>query len=223
MKILPNNIAVIEGDTHLSKWIEETGRLDHDAYLLPQILPFIKEGDTVIDGGACIGDHTIAYLRYVGPTGNVVAFEPNPQAYECLLHNCPDAICMPYGLTDEACEFVSIHQQSNVGATYCSSVEDGIGAVKCTSIDFYNPPSLHFLKLDIEGFELKALRGAQETIRKNRPVMLLEINSGALARNGHTPQMIYDFLLDMRYRFRTIPENCKLYSDPQFDLLCEPI
>jgi hypothetical protein len=35
MKILPNGIAVIEGDTHISKWVEQSGSLDHDQNTLP--------------------------------------------------------------------------------------------------------------------------------------------------------------------------------------------
>lgn len=51
MKILDNNIAVLEGDTHISKWVQETRRLDHDEYSLSLILPHLDPGDWVVDGG----------------------------------------------------------------------------------------------------------------------------------------------------------------------------
>ena len=54
MKILPNGIAVIEGDSHISMWVEQSGRLDHDTYALPIILDHIPEGGIVVDGGAFI-------------------------------------------------------------------------------------------------------------------------------------------------------------------------
>ncbi len=60
MKII-NNIAVIEGDEYLSKWVIDSGRLDHDQNSLPIILAYIKEGYTVIDAGANIGSHALAY------------------------------------------------------------------------------------------------------------------------------------------------------------------
>jgi len=66
VKILDNGIAVIEGDTHISSWVESTGRFDHDQNALPIILEHIKEGDWVVDGGAFIGDHTKAYKDKVG-------------------------------------------------------------------------------------------------------------------------------------------------------------
>lgn len=52
---------IIDGDTHISKWVEETGRLGHDQDLLPRILKLIRPGDVVVDVGAFIGDHTFDY------------------------------------------------------------------------------------------------------------------------------------------------------------------
>ena len=71
MKITKEGIAILENDTHISKWVEESGKLDHDQNDIPLILKYINEGDTVVDCGAFIGDHTIAYLnrRSVNPEG----------------------------------------------------------------------------------------------------------------------------------------------------------
>ena len=79
-------IHVLEGD-QISGWVEETGHLDHDQNFLPKILEHIKAGDTVVDAGAFIGDHTIAYATRAGRRGKVLAFEPNEKAAECLRHN----------------------------------------------------------------------------------------------------------------------------------------
>ncbi len=81
------SIAVIEFDSHISSWVEEAGRLCHDSMVHESILPLIKEGDWVVDAGAYIGDHTIAYAEKVGSRGRVIAFEINPPALECLKHN----------------------------------------------------------------------------------------------------------------------------------------
>ena len=51
-------IWVIEGDTHRTKWVQERGSLYVDE-LIGKISKHIKDGDTVIDVGANIGDHTI--------------------------------------------------------------------------------------------------------------------------------------------------------------------
>ena len=123
MKILPNNIAVLENDSHISRWVEETGKLDHDEYSLPIILKHIKEGDYVVDAGAFIGDHTVAYVKAVGSTGRVYAFEPNLSAYECLVYNCPSAITIKAGLSNKpSSQFLSVAE--NAGASRISACGD---------------------------------------------------------------------------------------------------
>lgn len=56
---------VLADDTHLSKWVEEHGRLDHDE-AIASIVEHIPQGGVVVDAGASLGDHTIAYARKVG-------------------------------------------------------------------------------------------------------------------------------------------------------------
>lgn len=220
MKILPNGIAVIEGDTHISKWVEKAGRLDHDQNMLPLLREYIPKGGTVIDVGAFIGDHTVFYAECVGPRGNVIAFEPNPPAFDCLVHNTaryPHVKCLNHAASNELGHVV-IQDEFNSGASYAVP---GDGPISCILID--NPGLLRcdFIKFDCEGFEVRALKGAFATIRKHRPTMLIEVNAGALERQGCTPQDIFSILAHLNYRWRNIYPNqpCK---GPQYDILCEP-
>jgi FkbM family methyltransferase len=213
MKILPNGIAVIEGDSHISGWVESSGRLDHDQYALPIILEHIKLGDFVVDGGAFIGDHTKAYLDRVGDAGTVMAFEPNPEAYECLAHNCPKASCYQFGLSDHSGS-AGIEQNPNKGA---SRLIKG-GSVKLITLDSFRLPRLDFLKLDVEGWELKALHGAEGSIDTHRPVMWIEINKGTLAHQNAEPKDVIKFALDYNYDVIPYPEQ----NAEQYDILCVP-
>lgn len=214
MKILPSGIAVLEEDTHISKWVEESGRLDHDEYALPIILEFIKEGDHVVDAGAFIGDHTIAYLKAVGESGKVVAIEPNPQAYECLCHNCQDALCLNLAIGDKE-ESLDFSISSNVGASHLSSENGSVIVVTLDSLLF---PKLDFLKIDVEGFELKALQGAKKTIAHYLPTMWIEINSTALSRQGCRPADVIRWVIDMGYEVEPFPDE----GGDQYDILCLP-
>src|SRR5271166_2365399 len=49
---------------------------------------FIKEGDTVLDIGACFGTHSLAFSDLVGRTGRVIAFEASPANFGLLERNC---------------------------------------------------------------------------------------------------------------------------------------
>ena len=59
MKITKEGWAIIDGDTHISKWVEETGRLDHDISAIPIILSHIPKDGIVFDVGANIGTPAI--------------------------------------------------------------------------------------------------------------------------------------------------------------------
>jgi len=214
MKILPSGIAVIEGDTHISKWVEESGRLDHDQYALPIILGHINEGDHVVDSGAFIGDHTAAYLKAVGAEGKVIAIEPNPQAHECLVHNCPDAISLNIALGDKE-ESIQFNQSSNAGASHLSQES---GSIKVVTLDSLNLPRLDFLKLDVEGYELKALYGAKSTILCHMPILWVEINSWALSRQGCRPADVLRWVIDAGYDVEPFPDE----GGNQYDILCLP-
>lgn len=226
MKLLSNNIAVLEHDSHISKWVEETGKLAHDSWLLPQLDPYLLEGNVAVDGGANIGDHTGYYLSKVGRHGMVMAFEPNPEAYECLVHNCPYAVNLKYGLSD-ASGIRQLEVLDNVGASYIRplgpagvldlSATSSKNQINLRTLDSFKLDQLNFLKLDIEGWEGKAIIGAQQTISRFKPVMLIEVNRGALARAGCSEQQLLDLLDNFGYKCRPLQE-----VGPQYDVLCTP-
>jgi len=214
VKILPNGIAVIEGDTHISKWVEESGRLDHDQYALPIILEHIEEGHLVVDAGAFIGDHTRSYLDKVGAGGIVMAFEPNPEAFECLVYNCPEADTIPFGLSDASTP-ARLGKRANAGA---SMIGDEGEFIQLDRLDNYGLKQLDFLKLDVEGYEMNALEGARNTIAHFRPKMWIEINEYALNQQDCSPREIYRFLEGFNYEIIPYPED----NIPQYDILCIP-
>jgi FkbM family methyltransferase len=199
-----NGHWVIDKDTHVGQWVESSGRLDHDTWLLSILFRYVRPGDTVLDVGANIGDHTIAYLDWVTPTGEVRAFEPNPEAYECLIRNCPGAIAYNVGLSDCRDER-SLTVDQNAGASHLGT-GDGI-VCKVQALDdygwaFYEP--VDFIKVDIEGYEVNFLKGARKTILKWHPIMCMEVNMGALLRAGSSEQELLATVESLGYNWSII-------------------
>ena len=95
---LPNGQWVLEHDSHLSRWAEEHGTIVTDPSLFRFLDPYLKNVEVVWDLGGCIGDHSRHYAD-LGKT--VIAFEPNPVAFTCLEHNCPEVICLPYAASEK--------------------------------------------------------------------------------------------------------------------------
>lgn len=231
MKITPNGIAVLENDTHISRWVEEHGRLDFDRWMLDIVEAYINEGAWVVDAGAYIGDHTLAYARRAGQTGNVIAFEPNPAAFECLEYNMEKLEARENiivdtqncGLSDEAGN-IPLILSDNVGASYLEAESETKEGAKLIALDDLYLPQLNFLKMDIEGFERKALAGGRKTIVKHKPIIFLEINKAALARNGSSFADIRAYLGTLGYhRDRIVQPYVKTPDEElQFDCLFVP-
>jgi len=212
-------IATIKGDTHIGKWAIEAGRLDHDQNMLPLIRPYIPERGTVLDIGAYIGDHTVFYAACTGDRGNVFAFEPNPDAFECLRFNTEDLACVSaYNVgASDGTHTIGIAPSKNGGASH--AVPDG--EVPCIAIDELHIDSCDFIKLDCEGMEPRAMAGMAKTVARCQPIMLIEVNETALLRQGFSPEHIFRHLREWGYSCRNIYAEQPMAGD-QFDILCRP-
>lgn len=214
---LPNGQWVVAGDTHLGAWAKEHGNIVTDPYLFRFLKPHLAHVKVVWDIGANIGDHTRKYLDW-GMT--VVAVEPNPAAFRCLVHNCPDALAFNIAASDTEAE-MRFATSSNVGASRIDP-EGGITVPARPMDDLSDKvPVPDFVKIDVEGWEVHALTGMLETLRKRKPILYVEVNRGALAANGKTLEDIMNLLLGLGYTdFNPYPLGVR-WTDPQFDILAK--
>lgn len=220
--IIHNGIAILEHDTHLSKWVVEKKRLDFDQNVLPFVLPYVKEGNTVLDAGANIGCYSYAFLTKIGSKGKLYAFEPSNESYECLSYNLgkhPNVVLSESALGLHSGHCRVVRENNNVGMSFCEEVNSS-DAVKVTTIDSLNLDALDFLKIDVEGDELNVLIGGYNTIKKFKPVMFIEINEHTLRRKGLTKLDIFNWLNKNGYAFKNVYPNQGL-NDEQFDIIAE--
>jgi FkbM family methyltransferase len=134
-------------------------------------------GDAVIDGGGCWGDTALFFADCVGENGAVHSFEFHADNISIFEKNLslnpvlkPRVKIVPFALWRTTGERLNITGAGAVAALDGSLAESDGAQTK--SIDDYIRQvgaSVNFLKLDIEGAELNALRGAEQTIRAFRP------------------------------------------------------
>jgi FkbM family methyltransferase len=222
MKITKHGIAILENDHCICKWVEESGRLDHDQNMLPLVLKHINAGDVVIDAGGFVGDHTIAYAQKVGTSGHVHAFEPSADSFECLVYNLYNYLSVNTsvynkGLGSEPKKVDMIMVEGNEGMNYMASGD----SVEIVTLDGMSLDRVNFIKIDVEGYELEILKGAIETIKKHKPKMLIEINQMALERMNLKREDIFQFLDEHGYTYANIYPNQSL-TEYQLDILCLP-
>jgi FkbM family methyltransferase len=146
----------------------------------------IVPGSVVIEVGAHIGTHTVRMGQLAGPWGRVYAFEPQRKIYRELHHNLAlngvtNVVALRMAIGSGETRIIEMNPASpgNEGGT---GVGAGGDAAELRSLDSFGFERLSLLKIDVETYENEVLDGALDTIRRNRPVMLIEI------MGGHDPE-----------------------------------
>jgi hypothetical protein len=62
----------------------------------------------------------------------------------------------------------------NMGHTHIDPASLGAGSVQIKTLDSYNFPAVDYIKMDCEGFEYKVILGAEQTIRRCKPILVVE-------------------------------------------------
>ena len=143
---------------------------------------FVKPGQLVLEIGANIGAHTVWLAQAVGPTGTVMAFEPQRIVYQTLCANLAlnsitnvHCYCAAVGKTPgrivvPALDYSRAH---NFGGVALGRSQDG-EMVPVLTIDGLQLPRCHFLKIDVEGMEQQVLEGAVQIIASLAPILYVE-------------------------------------------------
>ena len=133
--------------------------IDKDYALVDDFLP--KMGNIILDLGAGIGDYTLLSSLRVGRKGKVVSIEADARTYKILLKNVKEN-----GLKNVIA--LNIFISSETGQNLDSIVKKlGLRRVD-------------LIKMDIEGEEYNAIKGAVETIMRFKPKIIVEIHSKKL-------------------------------------------
>lgn len=216
IEALPNGEWIVSHDTHFAVWSRAKGTIITDPCLFQWLKPHLEGVKVVLDLGANIGDHA----RWYADQGfQVIAVEPNPLVFPCLEHNVPEATCLNIAASDKDGE-LRFSQLENVGASRITP--NGELTVQARKLDDLDLPDPCFLKCDLEGWEVFALRGMMETLKRCKPIIFCEVNRGALAANGHTPEDITDILRELGYSNIEIYPTTETWQSPQFDILVKP-
>lgn len=113
----------------------------------------------------------------------VYTFEPDPLNFFCLVNNCQsDNIIKLQAALGDTSRLIQVRRNSmsNVGMHQVDEAD--IGMIPQFTIDQLNIPMVDAIFLDVEGYEIKVLMGALETIKKHQPVIVAE--------RGRTPEII---------------------------------
>jgi FkbM family methyltransferase len=170
------------------------------------VLALVQPGDRVLDIGANMGYYTVLMAQRVGPLGKVFAVEPNAanlgilQANTVAWRQSSCVTLLPCALSDtpgSGSLFLSDHN-SGMHRMYASIVcTDAVEKVDMVCGDDLDLGPLDFIKIDIEGYEPKALRGLLNTLNNSPDVKILsEFSPLSLMEAGESPSQLIRWLCD---------------------------
>jgi len=140
---------------------------------------------TIIEGGVADGGDTVKFLKAAPPGCRIYGFEPNIADYDCGIYcsqlaTNSNVVISPVGLweTQRRIPFEVSGLSSRIAAELPQNTSAGAGqSIEVTSIDQFvednHIEKVDFIKMDIEGAELEALKGAVATLKRDRPQLAI--------------------------------------------------
>lgn len=158
-------------------------------FVEPELIKQYLEGRDVIDGGACSGDSALMFSRYEF-VHKVYAFEPVTSIFEGLrktleINHCNKAEAVHKGVSD-------VTGTAEIMGENCEII---------TVDEFAKDKKIGCIKFDLEGMESQALKGCLETIKRDKPLLMICLY--------HTPQDFFEIKpmleeLNLGYRFKIV-------------------
>jgi len=190
-----NNLWVPANDIHIEKW--RAGEPFTQNKCLKSFISWIqsqnKKFRTVLDIGAWCGTWSIELAPY---SKKIYAFEPDPIHFECLQKNVGSLVHIEPNNTAVG------DTEGTVSLTLGDFTQnrrvDGVGDIAMKTVDSYKFKDVDLIKIDVEGFELKVLKGAEHTLSKCQ-FLMIELNNNT-KQYGSSNLEVEKYLESVGYR-----------------------
>jgi FkbM family methyltransferase len=191
-----------DGEKHLPEWIQKNGVLlnGRNGYQIKKQVAanhLCKSFRTAVDVGGHVGlwSHNLAHKFLL-----VHAFEPIAAHRECFTRNVdlPNVRLHPFALGEQEGTVGMYTAPTSSGDSYVM----GTGDIPMKRLDDFDLQDVDFIKLDCEGYELHALRGGEETLKRCKPVVCVEQKPGKAQQFGLKETGAVNYLQDLGAKLR---------------------
>ena len=225
MKILEDEKSKKVVETLLLSWALEdlpedyfTSICDKSLYFDHEIVE-LSEEECFVDCGAYLGDTTEDLLHKITNFhGNIYQFELDSKIYNNLCKNMEkykDRIkiqSFPFGVSDEEAEVIIENGEGNSHIVQTSNHKNVMKSKVVTLDKMLEDKKVTFIKMDIEGSELKALHGAKNIIRDQQPTLAICLY--------HKPEDIFQIPIYLKALVPEYKIYIRHYSDMLWDTVC---
>jgi len=185
---------------------------------------FLKKEMIAVDIGANLGEYTLFMAKRL-TRGKVLSFEPmrsirDVLAENIMLNGLTNVSVIGVGLSDRE-HFLQIHEVDNVheglntfylGDRKSKNFQEVPLKTLDSQIELLSVNKIDFIKIDVEGSELPALKGAVNSIRKWRPYVMVEINDLTYKAAGYLKEEVGFFFKELNYTPCTLTKQGDLVT-----------
>lgn len=213
LRFIPKNtvVRILQGPLKGKKWIKGSGV---NGYWLGSyeseeqkiFIENIKKGDVVFDIGANVGFYSLLAAELIGSGGKVFAFEPFEENFNYIkkhmeMNNYKNIFSFGAAVSDKTgLAFFKKEKSAAMGHLGDGDIRVGVISLD-EQIKNRKLPIPNFLKIDVEGAEFLVLKGAQNLLKVNHPIIFISIHSDSLREE------CFNFLLSLGYNLFSIKEK----------------
>ncbi len=173
-----------------------------DSFEIELLKKHIHKSDFVLDIGSNIGFFSKILSQMVGPNGKVHCFEPDKTNFNHLQDYCKHLgnvhlVNKAVGAKNENLKIYTSKKLNVDHRTYKPEEFDKEIEIEAVSIDEYlgENKKIHFIKMDIQGFEMQAIKGMEKTLTENHEVKIIsELWPYGLSKAGSSATEYFNFL-----------------------------
>lgn len=180
----------------------------------PHILKFSQmylnefKNKNIVDIGAHFGYHTLNFAKLTN--GQVYSFEPQPQNYNLLklnakINNLQNIYPMMIGLSskNESSKIplvLKTKEKGNMGDFTINNLTSNFySKIKSRTLDSFNYKDISLIKIDVQGWEKKVLKGAKNTINLNKPLLIIEFEKHQLLKSNTSVEELISYIRKLNY------------------------
>jgi FkbM family methyltransferase len=208
----------LPSDDPFMQYLLDHGTRDTEATLASMIRDRLRPGDTFVDVGANVGWFTLIAAKAVGPTGRVIAFEPEPRNFNLLRRNVE-----ANGFRNVTLERKAVSDETGTIRLNLSSTNEnhsiavladqrGFVEVDAVRLDDYlsrYDRAINFIKIDTEGAEGRILAGMKETLARPGLSLFIEFDPFLLKAAGTDPAGLLGSLRSAGFDVRRVDEQTR--------------
>ena len=179
----------------------------------------IKKGDIVLDVGANIGYYTLIFAKLVGKDGMVFAFEPEPTNFDLLkksvtINGYKNVILIRKALSDRTGKTKLFLSEVNLGDHMIMDTKENRNSIEIDTItgeDYFRDlnKKINFIKMDIQGAEIDALRGMSSLLQKMNEIKIMIEFAPMWLKFGNDPLELLNLLNEYDFKISEIDVSRK--------------